>query len=154
MKAWNVFDKNRYAEYSIIVFAETKGKAVSLAIGTDEFPKCDWDFTELRARREPDLDDAYRGSWRMEWNNDADRLAMVRIGYHCGDDAFDPDDCEHCVAKDECSMYAEYREEENDYDPCYECRGLGDDYIINDDGELESWCDKCGVNPDRMKDDE
>ena len=37
----------------------------------------------------------------------------------------------------------------DEYDYCYECRGLGDDYIINDDGELESWCDKCGVNPDR-----
>lgn len=44
--------------------------------------------------------------------------------------------------------------DDDDYDPCYECRGLGDDYIINDDGELESWCDKCGVNPDRMKDKE
>ena len=48
----------------------------------------------------------------------------------------------------------EIEEQDDDYDPCYECRGLGDDYIINDDGELESWCDKCGVNPDRMKDEE
>ena len=122
MKAWYVTDKDGYADYAIIVFAETKGKAVSLAIGTDEFPKYDWDFTELRARREPALDGAYRGSWRMEWDNDDDRLAMVRWGgYYCGDDAFDPDDCEHCVAKDDCSKYEEYLEEEKEY---YEIGGI------------------------------
>ena len=116
MKAWYVTDKNGYADYAIIVFAETHGKAVSLAIGTDEFPKYDWGFTELRAKREPALDGAYRGSWRMEWENDADRLAMVRWGgYHCGDDFFDPDDCEHCVAKDDCSRYAEYLEDEKEH---------------------------------------
>ena len=38
------------------------------------------------------------------------------------------------------------------YDRCYECRGYGDDYIINDDGELESWCDKCGCNPNKVDD--
>ena len=70
MKAWYVTDKNGYADYAIIVFAETKGKAVSLALGTEEFPKYDWDFTELRATREPKLDGAYRGAWRMEWDND------------------------------------------------------------------------------------
>ena len=115
MKAWYVMDKNGYAEYAVIVFAETKGKAVSLAIGTEEFPKYDWDFTELRARREPALDGAYRGAWRMEWDNDADRLAMVKWGgYYCGDDVFDPDDCVRCVAKDCCSKYADYLEEEED----------------------------------------
>lgn len=59
-------------------------------------------------------------------------------------------DCNGCVWH----VDEENDDEDYDYDPCYECRGLGDDYIINDDGELESWCDKCGVNPDRMKDDE
>lgn len=116
MKAWYVMDKYGYAEYAVIVFAETKGKAVSLAIGTEEFPKYDWDFTELRARRKPALDGAYRGSWRMEWDNDEDRLAMVRLcGFHCDDDAFDPDDCVNCVAKDDCSKYEEYLEEEKEY---------------------------------------
>lgn len=44
-------------------------------------------------------------------------------------------------------------DEWDDYDFCYECRGLGDDYIINEDGELESWCDHCGMNPNRVDDD-
>ena len=30
-----------------------------------------------------------------------------------------------------------------EYDVCYECSGYGDDYFINDDGELECYCDKC-----------
>lgn len=56
--------------------------------------------------------------------------------------------------KDQWGIEIDDANDDYDYDPCYECRGLGDDYIINDDGELESWCDKCGVNPDRMKDKE
>ena len=28
-------------------------------------------------------------------------------------------------------------------DRCYECKGYGDDYIINDEGELECWCTQC-----------
>ena len=116
MKAWHVIDRKGYSDYSIIVFAETRGKAIASAIGTDEFPKYDWDFTELCARRKPALDGAYRGAWRMEWDNDDDRLAMVRWGgYRCDDDAFDPDECESCVAKNECSKYEEYLEEEKEY---------------------------------------
>lgn len=32
---------------------------------------------------------------------------------------------------------------EYDDDVCYECGGYGDDYFINDDGELESCCPQC-----------
>ena len=41
----------------------------------------------------------------------------------------------------------------DDYDYCFECRGLGDDYIINDEGELESWCDRCAMNQNKDDDD-
>ena len=34
----------------------------------------------------------------------------------------------------------------DDYDYCYECGGYGDDYYINDDGELVSACDDCPYN--------
>jgi len=44
-------------------------------------------------------------------------------------------------------------DEWDDYDHCYECSGLGDDYCINDDGELESMCDTCPFNPDRIVDE-
>ena len=54
----------------------------------------------------------------------------------------------------EVGMSKKKQEDEwDDYDYCYECRGLGDDYIFNDDGELESWCDHCGLNPNGTVDD-
>ena len=31
----------------------------------------------------------------------------------------------------------------DDYDVCYECSGYGDDYFINEDGELECACPTC-----------
>lgn len=31
-------------------------------------------------------------------------------------------------------------------DHCYECTGYGDDYFINDEGELESACPTCPYN--------
>ena len=34
----------------------------------------------------------------------------------------------------------------DDFDWCYECGGYGDDYFINDDGELESACPMCPHN--------
>lgn len=39
----------------------------------------------------------------------------------------------------------------DDDDYCYECGGYGDDYFINDDGELESACPTCPHN--RYRDD-
>lgn len=36
----------------------------------------------------------------------------------------------------------------DDYDVCYECQGYGDDYFINDDGELECYCPRCPCSRD------
>lgn len=112
MKAYRVYDRTGYSWYSVIVFAETNGKAKALALGTDTFPSSDWDYTELSARRVPSLDKYYHGAWEMDWYNDDDRLALVKeAGYQCDEDSFDPDDCERCVGKDWCSKYGEYLEE-------------------------------------------
>lgn len=46
-------------------------------------------------------------------------------------------------------MYEEYEE----YDICYECGAYGDDYFINDDGELECYCSQCSFNPSKFDDD-
>lgn len=40
-------------------------------------------------------------------------------------------------------------DEDDDWDYCYECGGYGDDYFINDDGELECYCPQCPMNPSR-----
>ena len=37
----------------------------------------------------------------------------------------------------------------DDADRCYECTGYGDDYVIDDDGELVRYCPECPFNPDR-----
>ena len=34
----------------------------------------------------------------------------------------------------------------DDFDWCYECTGYGDDYFLNDEGELESACPTCPHN--------
>lgn len=41
----------------------------------------------------------------------------------------------------------------DDWDWCYECGGYGDDYYIDDDGELVSSCDTCPYNPYNEEDD-
>ena len=41
----------------------------------------------------------------------------------------------------------------DDYDKCYECRGLGDDYYVSEDGELVCFCDDCPCNA-AMEDDD
>lgn len=115
MKAWCVTDRKGFSDFVVVVFAETRGKAISSALGTDEFPKYEWDYTDLFARREPSLDGSYRGAWRMEWDNDEDCLAMVRdAGFYCNEDAFDPAFCETCAGSDYCTRYEEYLEEEHE----------------------------------------
>ena len=112
MKAYIIHDRDYVAEYSLIVFAESRGKAISYALGTDEFPYGDYDFTQLSARRAKWADKYYHGSREMDWYNPEERLAMVRDGgYVCDDDSFDPDDCERCSAKDICEKYEDYMDE-------------------------------------------
>lgn len=41
----------------------------------------------------------------------------------------------------------------DDDDSCYECTGYGDDYFVNDEGELECACPTCSHNPNRWDDD-
>lgn len=117
MKAYEVSDRERYSELIVVVFAESRGKAVAAALGTYEFPYRDWSYTELRAIRMPEFDKCYRGNFRMDWDDPDDRLAMVRdVGYYCNEDAFYPDDCAKCSGKDYCSRYEEYLDEEIETD--------------------------------------
>ena len=37
-------------------------------------------------------------------------------------------------------------------DVCYECTGYGDDYFINDEGELECYCPYCLLYDDNRQD--
>ena len=112
MKAYKIEDRAGYVPYVIIAFAERRGKAVTYALGTDEFPDCDFCFTDLSATRAKWADKYYRGKPQMDWDNPEDRLAMVSEGgFYCGEDYFDPDECEKCSAKEECEKYCDYKED-------------------------------------------
>ena len=112
MKAYAVNDREGYSLYSVIVFAESRGKAIAAALGTEEFPYQDWEYTELRAVRKPEFDKNYNGRRYMDWDDPDDRLAMVKDGgYYCEEDFFDPDYCETCAGKEYCTRYEEYLEE-------------------------------------------
>ena len=43
---------------------------------------------------------------------------------------------------------------DDDYYYCYECSGLGDDYYIDEDGELVCACGDCFMNPLNRRDDD
>jgi len=117
MKAYVVSDRQGYVDWVVIAFAESRGKAIVAALGTDEFPFEDWSYTELRAKRRPDLDKYYRGHSRMDWDDPDDRLALVKDGgYYCDDDSFYPDECKKCSGKEYCSRYEEHLLEYGDQD--------------------------------------
>ena len=110
MKAWGAV--NELTGYATTVFAETRGKAKSAMLNSPIF-EGDWDYTEIRVYREPQLDDEYRGHVEMDWCDDKDRLALVKLtGIYCHDDCFDLDECERCVAKAYCDRYEECIDED------------------------------------------
>lgn len=112
MKAWQVRDRVYESDYSCVVFAETRGKAITAALGTDEFPSGDWEFIELSARRIPALDKYYHGNSYMDWDYMNDRIALVKeAGYRCDPDYANLDECERCCAKDWCEQYETMKED-------------------------------------------
>lgn len=102
MKAYVVTDKNECV-YSTVVFAETRGKAIALAQSTDACE--DVPFTEISARRVPQMDKYYRGKSEMDWYNADDRIALCKeAGFSCSDEVLEPE-CEICPAKEYCDRY-------------------------------------------------
>ena len=108
MKAWIVRDNESGS--AAVVFAETRGKARSLARATDAC--CDVDFLDIEVRRVPQMD-KYESpeKWEMDWNNANDRIALVKeCGFECHSDYFDIGECEVCPAKEYCGRYEAEKE--------------------------------------------
>lgn len=105
MKAYAVSDRNGDAGCSLVVFAETVGKAKSYAAGTDDL--CDYGFTGIRAIRKPMLDKYYKGKYEMDWFDPRDRVAMVRYAnFECSTEmSFAECGCDECPAKKWCGRY-------------------------------------------------
>lgn len=110
MKAWLV--RERDSEFATVVFAETRGKARSIAMQTDAC--ADAEFTSIEVSRKPQLDKYYTpGKKEMDWYNDADRIALVKDGgfccsYECGCEF------EECPAHQWCDRYEEEKEAVDD----------------------------------------
>ena len=103
MKAWLVREKDEFA--ATVVFAETRGKAKSLAMHTEVCE--DVDFCNIDVYRRPNLDKYYsEGKKEMNWWNSKDRIALVKDGgFVCDPDYWDMEDCGYCSAKDYCDKY-------------------------------------------------
>lgn len=104
MKAWLVSDAYGNVEKSVVVFAETRGKAINEAL-CYEFEDCA--YIDLRARRAKELD----GMEDCEptdnyWLNEDIRLILVKeYGWSCLE--YDDTYCGHCIARNYCNVVAE-----------------------------------------------
>lgn len=104
MKAWIVREKDEF--YATVVFAETRGKAKSIALTTD---CCEGvDFCNVEVRRAPQMDKYYKnGKTEMHWDLPQDRIALVKdCDFFCCDDAYSEEECKVCAAKPYCNRFA------------------------------------------------
>lgn len=110
MKAWTVCTKDSC--YSMIVFAETRGKAISFALSMDGFE--DYCFTELVASREKKADTYYtEGKLYMDWEIPQDRQILYdEFTYRCEfvEDFY----CSTCPIKEQCEDFQDSLEENNE----------------------------------------
>ena len=108
MKAWLVKEKG--GDCAEVVFAETRGRAKSLATHTDIVDFAD--FVDIEAHRLPKADKYYKeGKWHLDWNDPQDRIVLVNeCGFRC--EYVEPYMCKDCSAKEYCEDYQEYLEEE------------------------------------------
>lgn len=103
MKAWTVRTKDYWGYGNLIVFAETRAKAIYAALSwTDTFDGCVW--IDMSARRFPEYDQHYSGKMFVDWDNMDDRIRLVRdFDWHCGEaiECF----CQECPANEWCEEY-------------------------------------------------
>lgn len=111
MKSWLVREKDEFS--ATVVFAETRGKARSLAQGL-EFLE-DVDFCDIEVHRTKQMDKYYvEGKKSMDWFNSKDRIALVKdCGFVCDRDFWEKEDCENCPAKEYCDNYKDYLTEKD-----------------------------------------
>ena len=113
MKAYCVTDRNCDEGITLVVFAETRGKALAYAVMDDRL--CDYGYTGLRAHRCPSLDKYYsNGKREMDWLDDNDRIAMVKdADFICGYE-YGCMDGRDCPAYQYCEYGQEYTKEQED----------------------------------------
>ena len=105
MKAYLIREVNGIYDYATVVFAETRNKAKMIGMNAGPFWGIGLDYIDIEAKRIPKLDKYYRGLNEMDWDNNEDRIAMVKDGNFSCSYEFEPDDCETCPAKQWCDRY-------------------------------------------------
>ena len=112
MKAWYVTDKNGSTDIAYVVFAETRGKAVHIAMRHDDFDWYTWN--DMRATRMQKMDQYYCGKQEMDWCDMEDRVLLVReAGFFCSYDVpVTREDCLSCPAHPWCERYDSVKGEE------------------------------------------
>lgn len=122
MKAYRVDLADRWDAGSTVVFAENVREAKKVAWRCEICDYWDTKYIDVRVRRRKELDSAYRGKSEMDWDYPEDRIALVKAGWTCFEDFFDPDDCKECSGREFCSMYKGYlkdvEEENNNGNAC------------------------------------
>lgn len=101
-KAYVVSSKTSDDNESLIVFAETSGKAKVIAQSSSVCS--DTDFIDIECHREPYFDKYYKkGKTEMDWNDSKDRIVLCKAGWAC------IDECNpiNCSAKKYCIRYEE-----------------------------------------------
>lgn len=104
MKAYKVNGKYGCNDYATVVFAESVGKAKSIAMRTEACEGCD--FIDIEVSRQPQMDKYYKpGKEELEWSDMQDRIALVKdCGFICSREVINPE-CENCSAKKWCDRY-------------------------------------------------
>lgn len=103
MKAWLCETKGE-PKAQTVIFALSRRAAKMIAYTSATF-RCGVNFSELRVRRIPELDHQCFGRDEMDWENDEDRILMVRYaGMFCRDPK--KNKCRACPANPECRMWA------------------------------------------------
>lgn len=112
MKAWICTTETpKTTAFSTVIFAETRGQAISFAMSSDQLEEPD--YIDVRARRFVEADGEYRGRQEMDWDaNEEDRRFLVSHGWRCNPEMWEPEDCEGCGCADICEYAKEYKEDE------------------------------------------
>ena len=102
MKAYLIKEANGVYDYAAVVFAETRNKAKVIGTNAGPFKCAGLAYMDVEATRIPKLDKYYCGKKEMDWDNEEDRIAMVKDGNFSCSYEFEPEDCETCPAKQWC----------------------------------------------------
>lgn len=105
MKAWICRDRNGATDLAVVVFAETAGKAKSLAQCTEVCE--DVAFIDIQCHRCPKADNDHGDKAILDWYDNEDRLILVRdCGFYCSYEMLFSDcNCAECNARKYCSRY-------------------------------------------------